>query len=70
MSYTSINFSSKKSVKEALKDGVEITCYNPGLGGDLSNFSGTVYLEGPHFPKPHRWYGKGKMVDGKLVSIS
>lgn len=69
MSYTVTNYKSKKAVKDALKAGVEIRCYNLGLGGDLSNFTGTVYLEGPHYPKPHSWYAQGKMENGILKEI-
>jgi len=46
-----------------------VMCFNPGLGGDLSNFTGTVYLEGPHYPKPHSWYASGKMEDGILKGV-
>jgi hypothetical protein len=35
----------------------------------LSSYTGTVYLEGPHFPLPHRWYATGVMKDGVLVSV-
>lgn len=69
MSYTVINFKTKKALKEALKSGEIIKCYNPGLGPRLDNFTGTVYLEGPHYPEPHKWYASGKMEDGKLVSV-
>lgn len=70
MSYTEVNFKTKKAVKEAiLKDGFNVKCYNPGLGGDLSNYTGVVNLEGPHYPQPHKWYGQGKMVNGVLISI-
>lgn len=69
MSYTIKNFKTKKELKQAIKDGEEIRCYNPGLGGDLSNFTGTVYLEGPHYPKPHSWYAVGKMEGGVLKGV-
>jgi len=48
MSYTCINFPTKKALKEALKRGENIQCYNPGLGPELSEYTGTVWLEGPH----------------------
>lgn len=64
MSYTTNNFKTKKELKEQValhkafgsEKNTPVTCYNPGAGPDLSNFTGTVYLEGPHFPEPHRWY--------------
>lgn len=75
MSYTVINFKTKKALKEAVAkhkagDGYAIFCYNPGLGPDLSNYTGKVSLEGPHYPEPHRWYAQGEMVDGVLVKVS
>ena len=79
MSYTVINFKTKKALKEAvvlynethhmIRHGNAIKCYNPGLGPDLSNFTGKVYLEGPHYPEPHRWYAQGEMKDGILVKV-
>jgi len=77
MSYTVRNFKTKKALKDTLafiqanpNDGVEpIRCYNPGLGPDLSNWSGSVYLEGPHYPEAHKWYAEGKMKDGILVKV-
>lgn len=69
MSYTVQNFKTKKAVKDALASGKEIRCYNPGLGPVLTNFTGSVSLEGPHYPQPHRWYAVGQLQDGILISI-
>lgn len=46
-----------------------VRCYNPGNGPDLSNFTGRVYLEGPHYPEPHRWYAQAELVDGIVVKV-
>jgi hypothetical protein len=46
-----------------------VRCFNPGLGPDLSNHTGTVYLEGPHYPQAHKWYASGEMKDGILVKV-
>lgn len=86
MAYTVINFRTKKALKEAVaqyKDkklvmGTEfvsdendpVRCYNPGLGPDLSNFTGKVCLEGPHFPEAHKWYAEAELVDGIVVKVS
>lgn len=75
MSYTVKNFKTKKALKEAVDyyrspaQGAPVCCYNPGLGPDLSNFTGTVFLEGPHYPEPHRWYAQGEMKDGVLIKV-
>ena len=56
MAYTSINFKTKKALKEAIADGKKIKVYQPaGLFPDPS-YPGTCCVEGPHFPKAHSWY--------------
>ena len=65
--YTVKNFRTKKAVKEAIEAGERIKCYAPGLGTVPQD--GTIYLEGPHYPEPHRWYGTGTMKDGFLIKI-
>lgn len=77
MSYTVINFKTKKHLKESVEfrnknpnDELEpIRCYNPGLGPDLDNYTGSVALEGPHYPAAHTWYAVGEMKDGMLVKV-
>ena len=70
MSYTVTNFKSKKALKEAVAKGDWIECYQPGLGPDLSNFTGRVSLEGPHYPAAHTWYASAEMVNGSIVKVS
>ena len=67
--YTEINFKSKKALKEAVKAGKEIRVFRPGLGGP-GPINGKVYLEGPHYPEPHKWYASGVANNGTLVSVS
>jgi len=67
MSYVNPNYPSKKALKEAIEAGLHVEVFNPGLGTIPDN--GTVYLEGPHYPEPHRWYAQGTMRDGVLVSV-
>ena len=70
MSYTTKNFKTKKELKEAVASGKDVRCFNPGAGPDLGNKTGTVYLEGPHYPEPHKWYAQAELVDGKVVKVS
>lgn len=67
--YTNKDFKTKKALKEALKAGETITVYQPGPFYSGNVQSGTVYLEGPHYPKPHTWYAQGVVKDGKLVLV-
>jgi len=56
--YASTNFKTKKALREAVASGQKITCYQPGPFGSPPRPHQTVFLEGPHFPEPHRWYAK------------
>jgi hypothetical protein len=58
-------------VKDAIAAGEKITVYQPNgdLTGTVVPRDGRVFLEGPHYPKPHTWYGEGTMKDGYLVKI-
>ena len=69
MSYTITNFKTKKALKDAVASGEIVQCYQPGLGPDLSNFTGKVYLEGPHYPAAHKWYAQAWMKDGIVVRV-
>jgi hypothetical protein len=69
MAYTYENFPTKKALKDAVASGAVVQCYQPGLGPDLSNFTGTVCLEGPHYSKPHKWYASAVLEDGVVVSV-
>ncbi len=80
MAYTVINFRTKKALKEFVirylenkaesNDCIEpVRCYQPGLGPDLSNFTGSVALEGPHYPAAHSWYAAAELKDGIVVNV-
>ena len=69
MAYCDYNFRTKKALKEAVAAGNKVEIYNPGLGGDLSNFTGQIALEGPHSPQPHSWYASATVVNGLVVKV-
>ena len=61
---------SKAAIKRGLKEGkvykaVELTPF-----GSENITKGTAVFSGPHYPKPHKYYGKAKIVNGKVVSIT
>ena len=83
MAYTVINFKTKKALKEAVeahkvnpfdvfknsKGNPKVLCYQPGLGPDLTNFTGRVCLEGPHYPAAHTWYAEAELKDGVIIKV-
>lgn len=68
MAYVIPNYKTKKELKEALKNGVNVRVFQPAGIGEIPQ-NGDVSLEGPHFPKPHTWYAEGTMENGKLVKV-
>jgi hypothetical protein len=77
MAYAEINFKTKKALKEAVKisnenaaQNTKVRAYQSGLGPDLSNYTGRVSLEGPHYPANHNWYATCEMKDGVIIKVS
>jgi hypothetical protein len=69
MSYTFTNYKTKKALKDVVATGEVVQCYQPGLGPNLMNFTGKIYLEGPHYPEAHRWYAEAWMENGVVVKV-
>jgi hypothetical protein len=67
--YTSRNFKTKKQLKEALANGEKLTVFQPNDMFGANTQSGKVYLEGPHYPKPHTWYAEAWLQDGFIVKV-
>lgn len=69
--YTTTNYKTKKQLKEDVAAGKEITIFQPdpmGMGIKAPS-NGTVYLEGPHYPQPHKWYAEAEVKDGKVIKV-
>lgn len=67
MAYVDPNFKTKKALKEAVAKGERVSVYSPGPFGCKLN--GTEYIEGPHYPEPHRWYASVEVKDGYVVKV-
>jgi hypothetical protein len=66
--YTSINFKTKKALKEAVTKGETVTVFSPGPFP--CPMHGRVALEGPHYPEPHRWYASAFVENGRVIKVS
>ena len=66
--YVSPNFASKAALRRAIADGQPVTVFSPG-GMGVVPITGTAIVEGPHYPVPHRWYGKVTIVDELVVAV-
>ena len=72
--YTSINFRTKKAVREAVmlwaaKDGPKVTYYQPGPFRGNEPTDGTIFLEGPHYPEAHRWYAQATVENSRIIKV-
>lgn len=63
--YTTIDFKTKKKLREALKRGETVSVFQPGPFPGKSE--GTVALEGPHYPAAHTWYATATICRGKII---
>lgn len=68
--YASKNFKTKKALKEAVSKGEEISVFQPGPFGGNEPENGSVSVEGPHFPEPHRWYARVTLKGGKIIKVA
>jgi hypothetical protein len=67
--YVSPNYKTKKELKEAVKEGVQVMIFAPGPFGGNSPISGVQVVEGPHYPKPHTWCAEVIAENGIVVKV-
>ena len=68
--YTTTNFKTKKELKEAVAAGRQVTVYQPNRMFGQDPTEGSVSLEGPHYPQPHKWYARAELKNGVIVKVS
>jgi hypothetical protein len=65
--YVNPNFTSKKQLKKAIKAGEHVRVFSPGPFPCPQQ--GQVYVEGPHYPKPHKWYSSVVVENGEVKMV-
>jgi hypothetical protein len=65
--YVSPNFKTKKALKQAVAEGKQVSVYSPGPFP--AKTEGVEYVEGPHYPEPHRWYASVTVKDGMVTAV-
>jgi hypothetical protein len=68
MAYTDTNYKTKKAFKEAVAAGAKERLHNPS-GMFPTKQNGTEFVEGPHYPEPHKWYAEVTVVDGIVTKV-
>lgn len=67
--YVSPNFKTKKALKESIAADRYVTIFQPGPFGGNEPKEGVVAVEGPHYPKPHRWYAQVTLANGRVIKV-
>ena len=63
----SINFKSKKALKEAVAAGKKVSGRPMGLERGVTD--GSVVISGPWYPQPYRWYAQCIVKNGYIISV-
>jgi len=70
VAYCTIDFKTKKALREAVKTGKRCTVYQPGGIFPDPTYPGSCSIEGPHWPKPHAWYARVVLDEtGKIIKV-
>ena len=67
MAYVSPNFKTKKELKKAVKNGRIVRVFSPGPFSCEQD--GVEYIEGPHYPAPHRWGAEVAVRKGVVIRV-
>lgn len=67
--YTTVNYKTKKELREAVARGETITYYQPGPFSGNEVRDGVIHVEGPHYPQPHRWYAACEVKNGLITKV-
>ncbi len=65
--YATGNPQTKKALRELIASGNPPTVFSPGPWPAPQN--GRAAIEGPHSPKPHRWYASVMVEEGRIVKV-
>lgn len=67
MAYASGNPKTKKALKEMVNS--DNPPYVLSAGFFPATADGTEFIEGPHYPEPHRFYAQVKVQSGVIVKV-
>ena len=65
--YVNPNFTTKKALIDAVREGRTVCAYSPGPFNP--NLNGVVDVEGPHAPKMHTWYAVVVLEKGVVKEV-
>lgn len=65
--YASINFKTKKALKDAVTAGNPVRVQPSAFAAAPQH--GPAAVEGPWYPEPHRWYASVELTDGLITKV-
>ena len=65
--YVQPNFKTKKMLKEAITKDQSVEVFSPGPFPPTGD--GIEFIEGPHYPEPHRWYARVEVLNGLVIKV-
>ena len=65
--YVEPNFRTAKALREAVAKGERVSVFSPGPFP--AKQEGWEFVEGPHYPEPHRWYAQVEVREGLVVGV-
>ena len=65
--YVEPNFRTAKALREAVAKGERVSVFSPGPFP--AKTEGREFVEGPHYPEPHRWYAQVEVREGLVVGV-
>jgi hypothetical protein len=68
MAYVDPDYKTKKELKKAVEEGKLLYPYIPN-GMFQAEKNGRICIEGPHYPKPHKWYADCDVVNGVITKV-
>lgn len=71
--YASTNFKTKAAFRKAVGGGEQVTIWQPGGFFNppeaAADYTGKAFVEGPHYPEPHKWYAEVQVQNGVVVKV-
>lgn len=68
MAYVDPDYPTKKAFRLAVESGKQHKTYNPSGMFPTTN-TGSDVIEGPHYPRPHKWYAAVTIIGGIVTKV-
>ncbi len=67
--YVHGNPRTRKALVDMVKSGNPVKLFSPMMAIHEPPRNGDEFVEGPHYPEPHRWYAKVRIENGLVTKV-